>query len=98
LDSRCAAWTYYAANELDWYKGQKGAVPAEIGPLAYRLVVIAVLCVTFMFIVVMVVFGLLRVFDEATQVVAALSSAFAVIGTLVGAYFGLSQAAKPETP
>jgi disulfide bond formation protein DsbB len=73
---------------------RKGTVPAESGPLAYRLVVVAVLCVTFMFIVVMVVFGLLRVFDKATQMVAALSSAFAVIGTLVGAYFGIKSSSE----
>jgi hypothetical protein len=75
-------------------KGQNGSAPAHSGPLAYRLVVVAVLCVTSMFIVIMVVFGLLRVFDEATQVVAALSSAFAVIGTLVGAYFGIKASSE----
>ena len=37
----------------------------------------------------MVFFGWRGVFKEDAQVVAALTSAFAVIGTLVGAYFGI---------
>ena len=64
------------------------------GPLAYRLVLTAILCVSAMFVVVMAIFGFLGVFDEATQVVAALSSAFAVIGTLVGAYFGVKASSE----
>jgi hypothetical protein len=64
------------------------------GPLAYRLVLTAILCVSGMFVVVMAIFGFLGVFDEATQVVAALSSAFAVIGTLVGAYFGIKSSSE----
>jgi ABC-type transporter lipoprotein component MlaA len=47
-----------------------------------------------MFVVVMAIFGFLGVFDEATQVVAALSSAFAVIGTFVGAYFGVKASSE----
>ena len=64
------------------------------GPLAYRLVLTSILCVSGMFVVVMAIFGFLGVFDEATQVVAALSSAFAVIGTLVGAYFGVKSSSE----
>jgi hypothetical protein len=64
------------------------------GPLAYRLVLAAILCVSGMFVVIMAIFGFLGVFDEATQVVAALSSAFAVIGTLVGAYFGIKSSSE----
>jgi hypothetical protein len=94
MESVRKVWRWLMSETDPETKGQKGAVPAEIGPLAYRLVVIAVLCVTFMFIVVMVVFGLLRLFAEATQVVAALSSAFAVIGTLVGAYFGIKSSSE----
>jgi cytoskeletal protein RodZ len=66
-----------------------GGAPKEEGPLAYRLVVIAILSVSVLFIVVMVFFGWQGIFDNAAQVVAALTSAFAVIGTLVGAYFGI---------
>ena len=62
--------------------------------MAYRLVLTAILCVSAMFVVVMAIFGFLRVFDEATQVVAALSSAFAVIGTLGGAYFGIKSSSE----
>ena len=64
------------------------------GPLAYRLLLTAILCVSVMFVTVMMIFGFLGVFNEATQVVAALSSAFAVIGTLVGAYFGIKASSE----
>ena len=36
------------------------------GPLAYRLVLTAILCVSVMFVIVMAIFGFLGVFDEAT--------------------------------
>lgn len=80
-----------------WIMGEKdteadassGGASKEEGPLAYRLVVIAILSVSVLFIVVMVFFGWQGIFDNAAQVVAALTSAFAVIGTLVGAYFGI---------
>ena len=66
-----------------------GTAPAKSEPLAYRLVVVAVFCVTLLFLVVMVFFGAIGVFSDGSQVVAALGSAFAVIGTLVGTYFGI---------
>src|SRR5688572_16866119 len=66
----------------------KGGDSRTTDPLAYRLVVTAILCVSILFIVVMVFFGWRGVFKEDAQVVAALTSAFAVIGTIVGAYFG----------
>jgi hypothetical protein len=80
-----------------WIMGEKdteadassGGATKREGPLAYRLVVIAILSVSVLFIVVMVFFGWQGIFDDAAQVVAALTSAFAVIGTLVGAYFGI---------
>jgi hypothetical protein len=58
-------------------------------PLSYRLVVIAILCVSTLFIVVMLFFGWRGVIKDDAQVVAALTSAFGIIGTLVGAYFGI---------
>ena len=70
-------------------KEPDGTTPARSEPFAYRLVVVAVFCVTLLFLVVMVFFGAIGVFSDGNQVVAALSSAFAVIGTLVGTYFGI---------
>ena len=58
-------------------------------PLSYRLVVLAILCVSTLFIVVMLFFGWRGVIKDDAQVVAALTSAFGIIGTLVGAYFGI---------
>jgi hypothetical protein len=59
------------------------------GPLAYRVTLVALLCVTVFFEVVMVIFGVLGVLDKATQVVTVLTSAFTVVGALVGSYFGV---------
>ncbi len=61
----------------------------DVRPLSYRLVVIAILCVSALFIVVMLFFGWRGVIKDDAQVVAALTSAFGIIGTLVGAYFGI---------
>ena len=82
-------WLYMSEGTPGMNRSSGVADSSGSGPLAYRLVLTAILCVSGMFVVVMAIFGFLGVFDEATQVVAALSSAFAVIGTLVGAYFGI---------
>jgi hypothetical protein len=60
----------------------------DVQPLSCRLVVIAILCVSALFIVVMLFYGWRGVIKDDAQVVAALTSAFGIIGTLVGAYFG----------
>lgn len=82
------------SEEAPETNNSSGTTDSGSGPLAYRLVLTAILCVSGMFVVIMAIFGFLRVFDEATQVVAALSSAFAVIGTLVGAYFGIKASSE----
>lgn len=87
-------WLYMSDGTPEMDRSSGVTDSSGSGPLAYRLVLTAILCVTAMFVVVMIVFGLLKVFDEATQVVAALSSAFAVIGTLVGAYFGVKASSE----
>lgn len=58
---------------------------------SYRLVRNAVFSVTGAFILVMGLFAWLQVFntDNAANVTAALSSLFGIVGTLVGAYFGI---------
>jgi hypothetical protein len=58
-------------------------------PLSYRLVLLAIISVSSIFIFVMIVFGLKGVLNEDAQIVAALASAFGIIGTLVGTYFGI---------
>jgi len=58
------------------------------GPLAYRLTLAALLCIAIFFEAVMVIFGVLGILDEATQVVTLLTLAFTVFGALVGSYFG----------
>ena len=87
-------WLYMIEETPETNRNSKGVSDTGSGPLAYRLVLTAILCVSGMFVVIMAIFGFLRVFDEATQVVAALSSAFAVIGTLVGAYFGIKASSE----
>jgi hypothetical protein len=59
------------------------------GPLAYRLTLVILLCVALLVEVVMVIFGALGVLGEVTQVISILTSAFAVLGALVGGYFGV---------
>ena len=87
-------WLYMSERTPEMNESSGVTDSLGSGPLAYRLVLTAILCVSTMFIVVMAIFGFLKVFDEATQVVAALSSAFAVIGTLVGAYFGVKASSE----
>jgi hypothetical protein len=59
-------------------------------PYAFWLVVTAIGAVVLIFVLSMVFFGLVRnLFTTPDQVIAALTTAFAVIGTLVGSYFGI---------
>jgi hypothetical protein len=59
------------------------------GPSAYRFMITTLLCVTVFFEIAMGVSRGLGVFDDGTQVVTVLLSAFAVFGTLATTYFGL---------
>jgi hypothetical protein len=69
----------------------EGRSAGSVSAWSYRLVVTAILSVTIAFIVIMGMFALLRVFDKsnAANITAALSSLFGIVGTLVGAYFGI---------
>ncbi|MDQ5817372.1 MAG: hypothetical protein M3334_03220, partial [Actinomycetota bacterium] len=53
-------------------KEPDGTTPAKSEPFAYRLVVVAIFCVTLLFLIVMVFFGAIGVFSDGNQVVAAL--------------------------
>ena len=69
----------------------KGNGADSVSAWSYRLVVTTILSVTIAFIVIMGMFALLKVFDKdnAANITAALSSLFGIVGTLVGAYFGI---------
>jgi|SRR5215216_4305860 len=59
------------------------------GPLPFRFVITALICLTVFFEIVMVVSRSLGIFDEGTQVITALMLAFAAFGILVATYFGI---------
>jgi len=65
---------------------------------SYRLVRNAVFSVTAAFLIVMGLFAWLQVFDSnnAANVTAALSSLFGIVGTLVGAYFGIKASSDAQ--
>jgi cobalamin biosynthesis Mg chelatase CobN len=65
---------------------------------SYKLVVTAILSVTIAFILIMGLFAFLRVFDKdnAANITAALSSLFGIVGTLVGAYFGIKASSDAQ--
>src|SRR5918912_940892 len=65
---------------------------ANRGPAyAFWIVIVGVGAVTFVFVLSMIFFGLIRsdIFNAPDQVIAALTSLFGVVGTLVGTYFGI---------
>jgi hypothetical protein len=68
------------------------------GAWSFYLVRIAILSVTIAFIVVMVLFAFLDVFNSqnAANITAALGSLFGVVGTLVGAYFGIKASSDAQ--
>lgn len=65
---------------------------------SYRLVRNSVFSVTGAFILVMGLFAYLQVFntENAANVTAALSSLFGIVGTLVGAYFGIKASSDAQ--
>ena len=93
----------WMADEESKVSGQPGTTSGAgtqngttTSPTAYRLLVIAIICVTGLFVFTMLLFVGARgatnsnyLFDDAAQVIAALSLVFTVIGTLVGTYFGI---------
>ena len=75
-----------------------GNVAESPTAFSYRLVVVAIISVTVAFILVMGVFALIEVFNEdnAANITAALSSLFGIVGTLVGAYFGIKASSDAQ--
>jgi hypothetical protein len=62
--------------------------PSPSKPYAYYVVAIAIVCVALVFLAVWL-FPTPEVFSQSSQVIAVLTATFGVIGTLVGAYFGI---------
>jgi len=67
-------------------------------PWSFYLVVVAILSVTTAFLIIMVLYSRLDIFDQenAANITAALSSLFGIVGTLVGAYFGIKATAEAQ--
>jgi hypothetical protein len=76
----------------------QGAVDKTTSAWSYRLARIAILSVTASFIAIMVLFAAIGVFDtnNAANIIAALSSLFGIVGTLVGAYFGIKASSDAQ--
>jgi hypothetical protein len=68
--------------------GQDSAPPPQTKPWSFFLVLGASLCITVIFLVVWLT-PVPKVFTQSSQVIAALTATFGVIGTLVGTYFGV---------
>jgi hypothetical protein len=65
---------------------------------SYYLVRLAILSVTIAFVAIMVLFAAIGVFDQenSANITAALSSLFGIVGTLVGAYFGIKASSDAQ--
>ena len=75
-------------NEGTKQNGQDSAPPPQTKPWSFFLVLGAILCVTAISLVVWLT-PAPKVFTQSSQVIAALTATFGVIGTLVGTYFGV---------
>jgi hypothetical protein len=75
-----------------------GEASGEGTPFAYRLVLFAIMGVIAAFLVVMLGFAAFGIFKEgdAANAAAALSALFGIIGTLVGAYFGIKTSSSAQ--
>jgi hypothetical protein len=80
-----------SAEETTNVNQPKGNAAQPDKPWSFYLVVVAILSVTVAFLVIMVMYSRLEIFDKenAANITAALSSLFGIVGTLVGAYFGI---------
>jgi uncharacterized membrane-anchored protein len=65
---------------------------------SYYLVRLAILCVTIAFVAIMGLFAAIGVFNQenSANITAALSSLFGIVGTLVGAYFGIKASSDAQ--
>jgi hypothetical protein len=70
----------------------------SVSAFSYKLVLYSILSVTTAFVLIMALFAFLKVFDKenAANITAALSSLFGVVGTLVGAYFGIKASSDAQ--
>jgi uncharacterized membrane-anchored protein len=84
--------------QADQPKAQADQKTESTGAWSYFLVRIAILSVTGAFILVMGLFAFLGVFnsENAANITAALGSLFGVVGTLVGAYFGIKASSDAQ--
>ena len=75
-----------------------GSASTEGTPFAYKLVLYSVLGAIAAFLVVMLAFASFGIFKEgdAANAAAALSALFGIIGTLVGAYFGIKTSSSAQ--
>jgi ketosteroid isomerase-like protein len=88
-----------AGQPSDTQTGQPSVrTSTESTPLAYRLVLYSILGVIIAFLVVMLTFAGFGIFTEgdAANAAAALSALFGIIGTLVGAYFGIKTSSSAQ--
>jgi hypothetical protein len=85
-------------GQADKATDRAGQEPGSASAWSFYLVRIAILSVTGAFIVVMVLFAFLEVFnsENAANITAALGSLFGVVGTLVGAYFGIKASSDAQ--
>jgi hypothetical protein len=85
-------------NEGTQTEAQADQKSGSTGVWSYFLVRIAILSVTGAFIFVMGLFAFLGVFnsENAANITAALGSLFGVVGTLVGAYFGIKASSDAQ--
>src|SRR5688572_16874850 len=67
-------------------------------PWGFYLVVVAILSVTIAFVIIMVLYYRLKIFDQenAANITAALGTLFGFVGTLVGAYFGIKASSEAQ--
>ena len=70
----------------------------SVTAFSYKLVLYSILSVTTAFVLIMALFAFLKVFDKenAANITAALSSLFGIVGTLVGAYFGIKASSDAQ--
>jgi hypothetical protein len=80
-------------------ENQTSSVPSTDTPWAFRLVRLSIIGVILAFLLIMLLYAWLEVFNEnnAANISAALSSLFRIVGTLVGAYFGIKATSESKT-
>src|SRR5215208_8494849 len=86
------------AEEATNVNQPKGNATQPEKPWSFYLVVVAILSVTIAFLIIMVLYSRLKIFDQenAANITAALSSLFGIVGTLVGAYFGIKASSDAQ--